>query len=99
MLIFAVIIIFSLTMYIFYKVRYVRTSLPLEKKWLAAKCTISLGLFVATFGINQFFIHQTMIGIVIGIIFLLLGGYNVSAGIRAYRYYTPLAIEEAASIK
>lgn len=94
MFVLAVIIILSLTMYLFYKVRYIRASLPLEKDLLAAKGNISLGLFIAVFGVNQFFIHQTVIGTTIGFIFLLLGGYNVYGGLRAYQYYVAIALEK-----
>ncbi|GGE77007.1 YtpI family protein [Priestia taiwanensis] len=99
MLILVVFIILSLTLYLFYKVRYVRTQLPMEKKWLSAKCSIALGLFVALFGANIFFVHLTAVGITIAIVFLLIGLSSAFTGYRAYRHYLPFAIEEAEAYK
>jgi YtpI-like protein len=95
MLILVVFIILSLTLYLFYKVRYVRTRLPMEKRWLSAKCNIALGMFVAFFGANIFFVHLTAVGITIAVIFLIIGLGSAFAGYKAYRHYLPFAIEEA----
>jgi hypothetical protein len=99
MTILAIFIILSFTLYLFYKVRYVRTRLPMEKKWLSAKSSIALGLFVAFFGGNLFFILQSAVAITIGVIFLLIGLSSAFAGYKAYRHYLPFAIEEAEAYK
>ncbi|XJZ26468.1 YtpI family protein [Bacillota bacterium Lsc_1132] len=96
-LVFAIII--SLAFYIFYKMKYVRSRHPAEKKWLSAKSSIALGLFVLLFGINQLFLHQTPITYVVAGIFILIGGMSFLAGIKAYKYYLPYAVKEAESLK
>ena len=37
-------IIISLAFYIFYKTKYFRSKLPIEKKWISSKSSISLGI-------------------------------------------------------
>ncbi|MBE4908260.1 YtpI family protein [Bacillus luteolus] len=97
--IFVILIIFSLSFYIFYKAKYFRTKRPVEKRWVSAKSSIALGLFVLFFAINQFFLHTSTVSTVVGIVFLLVGGGSIWAGYRAYKYYLPLAIEEANQAK
>lgn len=91
----AFLIIISFTMYLFYKTRYFRTKRPMEKQWLSGKSRIALGLFVALFGLNQFFVHASTTSRVIGVLFLLYGTFVVYNGIRQYRHFLPLALEEA----
>lgn len=88
-------IVISLTFYLFYKIKYVRSNRPAEKKWLSAKSSIALGLFVSLFGINQLFLYHTMLTYIIAAIFILIGGFNVWGGSRSYKFYLPYAIEEA----
>lgn len=94
-----ILIIFSFSFYIFYKIKYVRSKFPAEKKWISSKSSIALGAFVAFFGLNQLFIHSTKVSIVIGIIFLVLGLFNVYGGIKAYKFYLPHAVKEAEEIR
>lgn len=93
--IFVILITISLSFYLFYKVKYVRSRRPIERKWLSSKSSVALGLFVALFGVNQLFLDGNTITYIIATIFILLGGYNVFGGVRAYKYYFPLAVEEA----
>ncbi|MFD3445325.1 YtpI family protein [Microbacteriaceae bacterium 4G12] len=88
-------IIISFMFYLFYKTKYFRTRRPMEKSWLSGKSGIALGLFVASFGFNQFFVHDSTISRVIGTLFLLYGTFIVYNGIRQYKHFLPLAIEEA----
>lgn len=90
-----VFIVISLAFYVFYKIKYVRSHRPAEKKWLSAKSSIALGLFVCLFGINQLFLYHTTITYIIATIFILIGGFSAWAGVKAYRYYLPYAAEEA----
>lgn len=92
--IFVVLIIFSLVFYLFYKTKYIRSKAPMEKQWLSAKCSIALGLFVFLFGINLFFIHNSIVSTVVAFVFVLLGGASVIAAFKAYKYYLPKTIEE-----
>lgn len=93
--VFVIIIVLSIVFYLFYKVKYFRTQRPAEKKWISSKSSIALGLFVAVFGVNQLFVHLTPVSITVSTIFILVGVINVWAGIKQYKYYLPLAAEEA----
>ncbi|MBA2873799.1 YtpI family protein [Thermaerobacillus caldiproteolyticus] len=93
--VFVILIIFSLSFYAYYKIKYFRSHRPVERRWIAAKSSMALGSFVFFFGINQFFLHSSMISFIVGVIFLLIGGGSVWAGYRAYKHYLPLVIEEA----
>ncbi|WP_077214231.1 YtpI family protein [Bacillus dakarensis] len=94
-----IIFVLSFAFYIFYKAKYFRTKLPAEKKWVSAKSNIALGLFVGFFGLNQIFLNLSTVGIIVGIVFILLGVFNVWGGIKSYKFFLPLAIEEAEQLK
>ncbi|UNL84485.1 YtpI family protein [Priestia koreensis] len=95
MLVFAVLIIASLGVYLFYKAKYFQCKKPMEKQWLSAKSSIALGFFVFMFGVNQLITASVPLTVGVGILFLLVGGGSMWAGIRAYKYYLPLALKEA----
>ncbi|GLH64649.1 MULTISPECIES: YtpI family protein [Bacillaceae] len=88
-------IIFSFSFYVYYKIKYFRSHRPMERRWLSAKSSIALGLFVFFFGLNQFFLHSSTVTYIIGTIFLLIGAGSAWAGYRAYKHYLPLVLEEA----
>lgn len=88
-------IVLSFVFYIFYKVKYVRSRRPAEKKWLSAKSSIALGLFVALFGVNQLFLFQTTVTYIVAAIFIVIGSLSVWAGFKAYKFYLPHAAKEA----
>ncbi|TYR82164.1 hypothetical protein FZC66_00770 [Priestia megaterium] len=92
--IFAILIVVSLVFYLYLKVKYVRSQKLIERQWISAKSSISLGSFVLFFGVNQWFIYGTTLSLVIGVIFFLIGLGSIIAGIRAYKYYFPLITEE-----
>lgn len=92
-------IVLSFALYVFYKIKYVRSMRPAEKKWISAKSSIALGLFVALFGINQLYLFQTTITYIIAGIFIVIGGLSALAGIKAYQHYLPFAIKEAEEAK
>ncbi|MFX3623926.1 MAG: YtpI family protein [Ectobacillus sp.] len=91
----AFLIVISLMFYLFYKTKYFRTQRPMEKRWLSGKSGIALGLFVGLFGLNQFFVHDTTLSKIVGTLFLIYGAAIVYNGIRQYKHFLPLAIEEA----
>ena len=93
--IFAILIVISLAFYLFYKVKSVRTQLPMEKKWISGKSLVALGAFVALFGINQLFLFQSTVTYIIAGIFILIGGTSLLGGYKMYKFYLPHAIEEA----
>ncbi|MCU9614199.1 YtpI family protein [Caldibacillus lycopersici] len=88
------IILVSLSFYIYYKMKQVRSQRPIEKKWLAAKSSMALGLFVGLFGINRLFITQTPIAIIIGSLFIIVGIISIWTGYKAYKYYYPYVVKE-----
>jgi len=90
-----ILIVVSFAMYVFYKLKYVRSSRPIERKWLSSKSSIALGLFVALFGLNQLFLFQTTITYIISGLFILLGVSNAISGFKRYKHYLPFAIQEA----
>ncbi|MBS4208777.1 YtpI family protein [Bacillus sp. FJAT-50079] len=88
-------IVISFSFYVFYKVKYVRSRMPMERKMLNGKSSVALGLFVALFGLNQFFMFSTVTTYIIGGIFILLGCLSAWNGYRIYRHHVPYAIKEA----
>lgn len=88
-----------LAFYLFYKTKYIRSNRPVEKKWLSAKSSIALGLFVCLFGINHlFFISRSTITYIISFIFILYGAVFSWVGYKKYKHYLPFAIKEAKSL-
>jgi len=71
----------------------------MEKGWLAGKSAIALGLFVALFGVNQFFLEISTSRIIVGILFVIVGGASIYNGIRQYKHFLPLAIQEAEQLQ
>lgn len=95
-LVFLIVILFAF--YLFYKTKYFRSSRPVEKKWLAAKSNIALGLFVGLFGFNHLiFISQTTVTIIVSLIFIVYGAVFTVVGFKKYKHYLPFAAEEAES--
>jgi uncharacterized membrane protein len=93
--IFMVLIILSLSFYVYFKVKYFRVKEHMHKKWISAKSSVALGAFITSFGINQWIAIPSKVSMVVGIIFLIVGIGSIRVGIKAYRYYLPLVIEEA----
>lgn len=89
-----VLIIFTLAFYVYYKIKSYRSNKPIEKRWISAKSSIALGLFVAFFGMNQLFLYRSTLSFVIGAIFLLLGFASAWTGYRAYKHYLPQVLSE-----
>ena len=94
-----ILIIFSLAFYIFYKTKYFRTQLPAEKRWISSKSSIALGSFIGLFGLNQLFLYQTTVTYIIAGLFIILGAINILGGVKAYKYFLPLAAKEVQEIQ
>ncbi|WP_026693665.1 YtpI family protein [Peribacillus kribbensis] len=90
-----VLISISFSFYLYFKVKYVRSQKAAEKKWIASKSSMTLGLFVVLFGINQLFLYSGTVTYTVSAIFILLGGINLWAGYKSYKHYLPFAIKEA----
>jgi hypothetical protein len=93
--IFGILSFLAIIMYLFYKTKFFRSKLAMEKRWYSAKSNMALGVFVLFYGLNQIIVWGTTASIVIGIIFIALGGFFTIYGYKAYRHYMPLALEEA----
>jgi uncharacterized membrane protein len=74
-------------MYIYFKVRILNLKDPRYMQFTNAKARISLGLFIALFGINQYLFYKTTLSLFIGIIFILIGFIQVQYGIKLYRFF------------
>ncbi|MBS4191592.1 YtpI family protein [Bacillus sp. FJAT-49705] len=91
-----ILITISFSFYLYYKVKYVRCKRrPAERKWISSKSSIALGVFVALFGINQLFLNGDTITYIVAGIFILLGSFSIYGGIKSYKFYLPLAAQEA----
>ena len=88
------VIIISLVFYIFYKIKYFQATTPTEKKWVAKKGNMAIGVFLLAFGLNQIVI-ATNVALFIGTIFILLGSANVYFGYQGYKHYLPYVVQEA----
>lgn len=95
MFVITVFIVASFSLYLFYRAKAFRTNRPMEKGWVDAKAKMALGSFVLLFGVNQLIIGRSSVSLIVGLLFLFIGGFYGWGGIRAYRYFTPLAVEEA----
>lgn len=89
-----ILIVFSFSFYLYFKVQYFRAKLPAEKRWIAAKSGIALGSFIALFGVNQLFLFQSTVTYIVAGIFIFLGVINIIGGIKAYKYFWPLVQKE-----
>ncbi|QDP40853.1 YtpI family protein [Radiobacillus deserti] len=87
MIIFPIIIVLSFVLYIYYKVAIIRTNEPLFQHYYQSKSKICLGSFVFFFGINQYLFYQTRFSLLIGILFLFIGGLQAWDGIKRTRFY------------
>lgn len=90
-------IVLSFSFYVFYKIKYVRSKLPMERKMLNGKSSIALGLFVALFGVNQLFLYDTTptTAYIVAIVFILIGSLSAWVGLKTYRHHIPFALKEA----
>ncbi|WP_175990697.1 YtpI family protein [Bacillus sp. Marseille-Q1617] len=85
----------AFTFYIFYKVKQVRSNRPMEKKWLSAKASMALGLFVALFGVNQLVLFPGTVTYIVGALFILIGLASGWTGYKYYKHVLPYAEREA----
>ncbi|WP_456278015.1 YtpI family protein [Bacillus sp. AK128] len=94
-----ILIILSLSFYAYFKIKYFRAREVMYRKWVSAKSSIALGVFMISFALNQMIAEPTQVSIIIGVIFLLVGSGSIWAGVKSYRYYLPRVAEESQSNK
>ncbi|MEI3614922.1 YtpI family protein [Pseudogracilibacillus sp. SO30301A] len=87
MFIFAMLIMISIVLYIYYKVAILKTKDKLSQKYINAKSRIFLGTFVIFFGINQYIAYQTKLILFISIVFLFLGVIQAIDGFKEAKHY------------
>ncbi|SRR5690606_37069505 len=87
MVIFPIIIVISAVMYIYYKVSILKTKDGLTQRYFNAKSRVCLGLFLLTFGINQYVFYQTQISLFVGILFVILGVMQLVRGSKETKHY------------
>lgn len=73
---------------LFYSVRSRRTKNPKAKGALTAKLNISMGIMLLFIAFIQLLAMDSWIRITVGIVFLLLGLFNLFAGLRNHRYFS-----------
>lgn len=88
MFIFAILIVLSIVMYIYYKVGIFRTTDELKQRYLDAKSRICLGVLLISMAINQYITIKMTIVLIISIIFLILGIMQLIYGFNASRHYS-----------
>lgn len=87
MFIFPLAIIFSIVMYVYYKVAILRSKDELTQVYFNAKSRICLGSFILFFGINQYIFYQSRFALFIAAIFLFLGILQIVRGYREAVHY------------
>jgi hypothetical protein len=93
--IFVIIIILSLAFYVYFKIKYLRVKEIMHRKWISAKSSVALGVFVVSFALNQMIAEPSTVALIIGAILFLVGVGSIWAGVKSYKYYLPRVIEEA----
>jgi uncharacterized membrane protein len=76
----------SLVASVYYSITARRRDMhPLAGRMTLGKMNVSLGILVLFFGVNQFTYEPlTTVRIVVGLLFLFVGGINLVLGIRNY---------------
>ncbi|GAA0484182.1 YtpI family protein [Salinibacillus aidingensis] len=87
MIIFPFIIVISLVLYIFFKVRIFSLKDELLMRYTNSKARISLGVLLFFFGINQYLFYETRLSLFIGIIFLFFGFIQAQYGVKLFKHY------------
>ncbi|WP_033541911.1 YtpI family protein [Planococcus sp. CAU13] len=95
MLIFIVLMIFSIMFYFYYKTKQFRTTLPIRKKWYASNASVFLGSFGVFLGIDLIIVSQTPLTYIVAGIFIILGLVMVIHNYKAAKHYHQFVAEEA----
>ncbi|MFS0787493.1 YtpI family protein [Shouchella sp. 1P09AA] len=84
-----IIAIVAFLLYLFSRIKAFRLNDSLEKKILESRAQLALGSVLFAISIILLFLSDfTAIQLIVGGIFLLVGGINVYHGIRAHKHYT-----------
>ncbi|GAA0456209.1 YtpI family protein [Alkalibacillus silvisoli] len=81
------IFVVSIVLYLYFKVRILNYKNPLYMHYTNGKARIALGLFISTFGMNQYAHYQSQFALFITIIFLALGVAQIVYGYKIFKHY------------
>ncbi|MFC0473264.1 YtpI family protein [Halalkalibacter kiskunsagensis] len=82
-----IIIVISAVFFIYNKIRSWRANESLLKRIYQTKSSLTLGFFLTAFGANLLIYQRSMIDIVVGTVFTILGIANIFYGFKASRHY------------
>lgn len=85
--IFVTIVVVSFILYFYFKVRILTKKEPVYMHYTNAKARMCLGVFITTFGMNQYYIYQTKLALFICIIFIVLGIAQFVYGFKLWKHY------------
>ncbi|WP_051240143.1 YtpI family protein [Pontibacillus halophilus] len=80
-------IILSITVYLYFKVIILRTDDPLYQVYSNSRARIALGVFMIAFGANQYVFYQTRLALAIALVFVALGVAQFVYGYRRAKFY------------
>ncbi|WP_411841982.1 YtpI family protein [Salinicoccus sp. HZC-1] len=90
-------LLLSLFMFILFKVREIRSKRDVQSAYFNSISRIWLGLLILSFGLNTIIQFQTAVSYIIGVLFIILGAYNIWHFNAARKYFKGnLPIEEKA---
>ncbi|MDQ0351249.1 hypothetical protein J2R98_001052 [Alkalibacillus filiformis] len=81
------IFVISIVLYLYFKVRILNYKNPLYMHYTNGKARIALGVFMATFGMNQYVAFPTQIVLYLTIIFLAVGIAQIVFGFKIFKHY------------
>ncbi|KHF37756.1 hypothetical protein LQ50_25555 [Halalkalibacter okhensis] len=82
-----IIVIISAVFFLYNKIKMWRSKESLLKRIYQTKSSLSLGFFLAAFGANLLIFNRSVIDLVVGALFAVLGVANIIYGYRASRHY------------
>jgi hypothetical protein len=95
MIIFPIMIILTMILYVFFKVKILSLKEPLLMRYTNAKARITLGLFIIFFAINQYLFYESTLSLIVGILFLFFGVLQTQYGIKLLRFFRKQIVEHA----
>ncbi|WP_413379103.1 YtpI family protein [Alkalihalobacillus sp. 1P02AB] len=84
-----IIVVISFVFFLFNKFKQWRAAESLVKRIYQSKASLSLGMFLLAFGLNLFVSYRSILEVVIGAVFVMLGAFNAYHGYKAYNHYIP----------
>ena len=75
-------IVVAFVFYFYFKTKQFRSVLPIRTKWYKAKSGVALAAFLIFFGLNATILYPDVIGIIVAIVFLIIGA---GLGVNNYK--------------